>query len=147
MGTPRKFLGAPRIFFLEIPDATPTMEQVLALPWNGYYLEENERTRVLYVKSWVENFHEFAYYCPFCVEKVNKSGEPRKGTKHKIHRHGLQGFFETIMDGTPIFMERVPHCLQESCSWFFDGEPNDVCHVRTWVTNEIRDINAVMHDL
>jgi hypothetical protein len=34
---------------------------------------------------------EIHFYCPFCVKRVNKDGQPRKGTPHIIHRVDSDG--------------------------------------------------------
>jgi hypothetical protein len=49
------------------------------------------------------------FECPFCYQSYNKNGEPRKGSKHIEHHHGLMD-----MEWNKGYVsDRIPHCMRD----------------------------------
>ena len=102
-------------FFLDAPNAIPTMEQVLTLPWHGYYKVASEDGITFYVRGWLhKSYARFYYQCPCCVKSTRKSGLPRANTRHAIHCFNVQHRVLT----SPV---RRANVLNEEHQWIVDG--------------------------
>lgn len=87
----------------------PTLDEISKLPRGDYYVCRKK----IYVNAlrvddhyWnKKKFHKIYYECPWCYERFNKDGNPRKNSKKVIHSHGASSTkIGYCADG------KTPHC-------------------------------------
>lgn len=110
-----------RQFCLDTANDIPTIDQVLALPWNGHYKVESEDGVTFYVRGWLhKSYPRFYYQCPCCVQSTRKSGLPRANTKYAVHRFQLlNGEHQAIVNGRPMSVTERCYCNSGNCAWYF----------------------------
>ena len=82
----------------------PTLDELNTLQPGEYYMWDNH----VFVKADKVTNTTITFECPFCYKQLNKDGQPRKGSKRRIHIHGSNA------DLTNRIEDRVSHCKEKS---------------------------------